>query len=176
MVILYWCLVVVMVLGIVGAFLPGLPGTSLIVAAIVGWGWATQNFSALAWPIGCAVVVFLFGFAIDFLAGYLGAKQAGASNSGQIGAVVGMVAGFFGLIPALPVGGPLLGLLIGPLVGAIVGEYIHCKELKQSVKAGVGIVVGSVLGNLFQGILAIVPVVVFLATTWGNADPLNLSF
>ena len=94
-----------MVMGIVGAFLPGLPGTSLIVAAIVGWGLATHNFSALAWPIGCAVVVFLFGFVIDFLAGYLGAKQVGASNSGQIGAVVGMVAGFFGLIPALPVGG-----------------------------------------------------------------------
>ena len=77
-----------MLLGILGAFLPGLPGTSLIVAAIVGWGFATQNFSLLAWPIGCAVVVFVFGFVIDFLAGYLGAKQAGASNSGQIGAVV----------------------------------------------------------------------------------------
>ena len=111
MVILYWCLVVVMVAGIVGAFLPGIPGTSLIVAAIVGWGLATHDFPVLAWPIGCAVVVFLFGFVIDFLAGYLGAKQVGASNSGQIGAVVGMVAGFFGLIPALPVGGPLLGSL-----------------------------------------------------------------
>ena len=176
MVILYWCLVVVMVAGIVGAFLPGIPGTSLIVAAIVGWGVATQNFALLAWPIGCAVVVFLFGFVIDFLAGYLGAKQVGASDSGQIGAVVGMVAGFFGLIPALPVGGPLLGLLIGPLVGAIVGEYIHCKDLNQSVRAGVGIVVGSVLGNLFQGILAIGPVVVFLVTTWGSAGPLNLPF
>ena len=66
--------------------------------------------------------------------------------------------------------------MIGPLIGAIVGEYIHCKDLKQSVKAGVGIVVGSVLGNVFQGILAIVPVVVFLATTWNSAAPLNLHF
>lgn len=163
-------------LGIVGAFLPGIPGTSLIVAAIVGWGLATQNFSGLAWPLGCSILVFLFGFAIDFLAGYLGAKQAGASNYGQIGSVVGMVAGFFGLIPALPVGGPLVGLLVGPLVGAIVGEYIYCKNLKQSVKAGVGIVVGSVLGNVFQGILATFSVVVFLATTWGSAAPLNLPF
>jgi uncharacterized protein len=171
MVILYWCLVVVMVLGIIGAFVPGLPGTSLILAAIVGWGFAIHNFPMLAWPIGCAVVIFVFGFAIDFLAGYLGAKQAGASDSGQIGAVVGMFAGFFGLIPALPVGGPLLGLIVGPLVGAIVGEYIHCKDLNQSVKAGVGIVVGSVLGNLLQGILAIVPVAVFLATTWSLAKP-----
>ena len=76
------------------------------------------------------------------------------------------------MIPALPIGGPLLGLIIGPLLGAIIGEYSHCKDLNQSIKAGVGIVVGSVLGNLLQGILAIVPVAVFLATTWTMAKPL----
>jgi uncharacterized protein len=166
MLILYWVLLVVMGCGIIGAFLPGLPGTSLILGAILVWGYFSASFPALVWPIGCAIAVLLFGFAIDFLAGYLGAKQAGASNWGQIGAVVGMFAGFFGMIPALPIGGPLLGIFIGPLVGAIVGEYYFCKDLNQSIKAGVGIVVGSVLGSVFQGILAIVPVVVFVATTW----------
>ena len=166
MLILYWVLLAVMVLGVVGAFLPGLPGTSIILAAMLVWGFSTSSFPTLTWAIGSAIAVLIFGFAIDFLAGYLGAKQAGASNWGQVGSVVGMFAGFFGLIPALPFGGPLLGLLIGPLVGAIVGEYIFCKDLKQSVKSGVGIVVGSVLGNLFQGILAIVPVVVFVLNTW----------
>jgi uncharacterized protein len=166
MLILYWFLLVVMGLGVIGAFVPGLPGTSIILGAILIWGYFSASFPTLTWAIGCAIAVLLFGFAIDFWAGYLGAKQAGASKWGQIGAVVGMVAGFFGLIPALPFGGPLLGLFIGPLVGAIVGEYYFCKDLQQSIKAGVGIVVGSVLGSVFQGILAIVPVVVFVLNTW----------
>ena len=53
---------------------------------------------------------------VDFLAGYIGAKQAGASKWGQIGAFVGLLLGFFGLLPTLPFGGPLLGILFGPLV------------------------------------------------------------
>ncbi|MBC7515377.1 MAG: DUF456 family protein [Alkalinema sp. FL-bin-369] len=168
MTILYGVVLFLMAIGVVGAFVPGLPGTSIILAAMLIWGFSTSSIPTLAWAIGCAVAVLVFGFAIDFLSGYLGAKQVGASQWGQIGSVVGMVAGFFGLIPALPFGGPLLGLFIGPLVGAIVGEYLFCKDIQQSVKAGVGIVVGSVLGNLLQGILALVPVVVFVSETWNS--------
>lgn len=165
MLILYWVLLLVMVGGIIGAFVPGLPGTSLILGAILVWGFSSASLPSLTWAIGCAVAVLAFGFAIDFLAGYLGAKQAGASNWGQVGAVIGMIAGFVGLIPALPIGGPLLGLFVGPLMGAIVGEYYYCKDLNQSIKAGVGIVVGSLIGSILQGIIAIAPVVVFVLST-----------
>jgi uncharacterized protein YqgC (DUF456 family) len=106
----------------------------------------------------------------------LGAKQAGASNWGQTGAMIGLVLGFLGFLPALPFGGPLLGILIGPLLGAIVGEFLYRKDLafeariKLAFKASIGIVVGSFVGNLIEGILAIACVVVFLVTTW----PYNL--
>jgi uncharacterized protein len=82
-----------------------------------------------------------------------------------------MVAGFFGLLPALPFGGPLVGILLGPLVGAIVGEFLYSKDLTQSIKAGFGIIVGSVLGNVIQGLVAIAPVVVFIVTTWRSVFP-----
>jgi uncharacterized protein len=170
LVILYWILVVAMLAGIVGAFIPGIPGTSIIVAAIAIWGVVLQNsgqgWNFVIWPFATGVVVLLFSFGIDFLAGYLGAQKAGASKWGQIGAIVGMIVGFLGLLPALPFGGPLVGLLVGPFCGAIVGEYLYCKDLTQSVKAGVGIVVGSVVGSIIQGVIAIVPVVVFLVNTF----------
>jgi hypothetical protein len=165
MLILYWFLVAVMAVGVIGAFVPGLPGTTLILAAIVTWGLAIQNFAAIAWPLGIAVLVLLFSFGIDFLATQWGAKKAGASKWGQFGAIIGMVVGFLGLLPALPIGGPLLGILLGPLLGAIIGEFLYSKDLVMATKAGIGIIVGSVIGSIVQGVVAIAPVLVFLVTT-----------
>lgn len=162
---LYWLLVALMVVGIIGAVVPGIPGTSLILAAIVIWG-AVQGFASVTVPLIVAIAVLLCGIGIDFLASYWGAKQAGASKWGQIGAFVGLFLGVFGLLPALPFGGPLIGILLGPLLGAIVGEYIYQRDFNLALKAGVGIVVGSVVGNLIQGLLAIATVGVFLFTTW----------
>lgn len=163
-IVLYWLLVALMVVGIVGAVVPGIPGTSLILVGIIAWG-LIKGFASVGVALAVAIVVLISSIGIDFLASYWGAKKAGASNWGQVGAIVGLLLGFFGLLPALPFGGPLLGILIGPLLGAIVGEFIYCKDIKIAVKAGVGIVVGSLIGNLIQGVLAIAVVVVFLFTT-----------
>ena len=165
MTVLYWLLVAVMVVGVIGAVVPAIPGASLIVAAIVVWGIA-HGFSTVTVPLIVAIGVLVVSMGVDFLASLWGAKRFGASKWGQIGAVVGLLLGFFGLLPALPFGGPLLGILIGPLLGAIVGELIYRKDFVVAVKAGIGIVVGSLIGNLIQGLLALGAVIVFLVTTW----------
>ncbi|WP_071188245.1 DUF456 family protein [Trichormus sp. NMC-1] len=164
--IIYWLLVAVMVVGIIGAVVPAIPGSSLILIAIIIWGIVSSSFAAIKIPLIVTIIVLLLSMGVDFLAGYLGAKQAGASKWGQIGAVVGLLLGFFGLLPALPFGGPLLGILLGPLLGAIIGEYIYCRDLGLAVKAGIGITVGTLVGNLIQGILAVSAVIVFVWTTW----------
>lgn len=168
MLILYWLLVALMVVGIIGAVVPGIPGTSLILIAIVIWGAVQGSLGSVGVPLAVAISVLLLSVGIDFLATYWGARRAGASSWGQIGAIVGLVVGILGLLPALPFGGPLLGILLGPLLGAIVGEYLYRRDLKVAFKAGVGIVVGSLVGNLIQGLLAIAVVGVFLFTTWSQ--------
>jgi uncharacterized protein len=169
--ILYFLLVAVMVVGIIGAVVPAIPGTSLILIAIIIWGVVSSSFAAIKIPLIVTVIVLVLSIGVDFLAGYIGAKQAGASKWGQIGAFVGLLLGFFGLLPALPFGGPLLGILLGPLLGAIIGEYLYQRQLGIAIKAGIGIVVGTVVGNLLQGILAIAAVIVFLVTTWPQVFP-----
>ncbi len=166
MLILYWLLFALMVVGVIGAVVPGIPGTSLILIAIVSWGAVQGSLSTVSLPLLVGVGVLVLNIGIDIMASYWGAKQAGASKWGQIGAVVGLVLGILGLLPALPFGGPLLGILLGPLLGAVVGEYFYQRNLKLAFKAGVGIVVGSLVGNLIQGALAISAVGVFLFTTW----------
>lgn len=165
MLILYWLLVALMVVGIIGAVVPGIPGTSLILVAIAIWGVVQGSFGIVAVPLIVTLVVLALSVGIDLLATFWGAKRAGASKWGQIGAVVGLLLGIFGLLPALPFGGPLFGILLGPLLGAIVGEYVYQRNLKRALKAGVGIVVGSLVGNLIQGLLAIVAVGFFLYAT-----------
>ena len=164
--IIYLLLVAVMFVGIIGAVVPAIPGSSLILIAIIIWGIVSHSFAAIKIPLIVTIIVLVLSMGVDFLAGYIGAKQAGASKWGQIGAFVGLLLGFFGLLPALPFGGPLLGILFGPLLGAIVGEFLYQRQLWPAVKAGIGITVGTVVGNLIQGILAISAVVVFLLTTW----------
>jgi uncharacterized protein len=164
--IIYWLLIAVMIVGIIGAVVPAIPGTSLILIAIIIWGIVSSSFAAIKIPLIVTVIVLVLSVGVDFLAGYIGAKQAGASKWGQIGAIVGLLLGFFGLLPTLPFGGPLIGILFGPLLGAIIGEYIYHRQFLLAVKAGVGIVVGTLVGNLIQGVLAIGAVIVFLVTTW----------
>jgi len=166
--IIYWLLVAVMIFGIIGAVVPAIPGTSLILIAIIIWGFVSSSFAAIKIPLIVTVIVLILSIGVDFLGGYLGAKKAGASKYGQIGSVVGLLLGFLGLLPTLPFGGPLLGILLGPLLGAIIGEYIYQRNFLSSVKAGLGIVAGTLIGNLIQGILAIAAVAVFLFTTWSQ--------
>ncbi|UKO96280.1 DUF456 domain-containing protein [Nostoc sp. UHCC 0870] len=164
--IIYWLLLALMIVGIIGAVVPAIPGTSLILVAIIIWGIVSHSFVSIQIPLIVTGIVLILSIGVDFLAGYIGAKQAGASKWGQIGAFVGFILGFLGLLPTLPVGGPLLGILFGPLLGAIIAEYIYCRQLGLAIKAGIGIVVGTVVGNLIQGLLAIAAVAVFLWTTW----------
>lgn len=166
--IIYWLLIAVMLIGVIGSVVPALPGSSLILLAIIIWGIVSSSFAAIKIPLIVTVIVLLLSIGVDFLAGYLGAKQAGASKWGQIGAFVGLILGFFGLLPTLPFGGPLLGMLLGPLLGAIIGEYIYQRDLGKAVKAGVGITVGTLVGNLIQGILSVGAVIVFIWTTWSQ--------
>jgi hypothetical protein len=170
--IIYWIVIAVMLVGVVGAVVPGIPGPSLILGAIVVWT-IVQGFGNVSWPPLIAIfVILILSAAVELLATYWGAQQAGASKWGQIGALVGLGLGFFGLLPAWLIGGPLLGILIGPLLGAIIGEFLYRREMELgprtqlAFKAGIGIVVGSLIGNLIEGLLALVAVVIFVVSTW----------
>lgn len=165
MTILYGLLVLLMVVGVVGAVVPALPGSSLILVAVLIWG-AVAGFSGLGWALGVAVAVAVLSIGIDFLATYWGAKRAGVSKWGQIGAIVGLLVGMLGLLPAWVLGGPLLGIVVGALLGAIAGEYLYRRDWNLAFNAGISVVVSSLVGNLIQGVLALAAVVVFLLTTW----------
>jgi uncharacterized protein len=168
---IYIALLLLTCVGVIGAVVPVMPGPILILGASIGAGllyhWDNVTISLIV-----SGVVLVMCFAIDQLSALWGAQKAGASHWGQIGSIVGLLLGFIGLLPALPVGGPLVGLFFGPFIGAVVGELLYPRQVpigervNISVKAGVGIVLGSVLGLIIQGLLSLFAAVVFAATTW----------
>ena len=168
---IYVGLLLTTLVGVVGSVVPIMPGPILILGASVLAGFV-YNWDAVTVTLIVSSVVLVMCFAIEQLSGIWGAQKAGASNWGQIGSIVGLFLGFFGLLPALPVGGPLVGLFFGPFIGAVVGELFYPRQVPMgerltiSFKAGVGIVLGSVLGLILQGLLSLFAAIVFAATTW----------
>jgi uncharacterized protein len=168
---IYVALLLTSLVGVVGAVVPVMPGPSLILGASIIAG-LLYNWDEVTITLVTSSVVFVMCFAIDQLSGMWGAQKAGASNWGQIGSFVGLFLGFFGLLPALPLGGPLVGMFFGPFIGAVVGELLYPRQVSFdqrviiSVKAGVGIVLGSVIGLIVQGLLSLFAAIVFAATTW----------
>lgn len=170
---LYWIVLTLMGIGVIGAIIPGLPGNSLILIAIAIWSIATE-FAGVNWSILLVFIVLILSALVEYLALYLGAKQVGASKWSQRGAIAGMVLGFLGLIPALPVGGPIFGFLFGAIIGAFIGEYLYRSGLetdarvRQAFKVSIGVVVGSIIGNVIEALLAAIAVGIFIYTTWGD--------
>jgi hypothetical protein len=168
---LYWIVIAVMVIGVIGAIIPGFPGSSLILGALLVWSIATK-FAGFGLPLIFIVTVLILSALVEYLALYFGVQQAGASKWSQYGAIAGMAIGFFGLLPALPFGGPLFGVLLGAILGSFIGEYLYRRNLdadarfKQALKASINVVIAAIIGNFIEAFLAALAVVIFVITTW----------
>jgi len=154
------CLVAV-VLGLPGAWI--LLGAAVAVELTDGLWGATPDPVTFGLPVlvGCAVAAGA-GEGLEFLAGVLGAKKAGSSRRGMMGALFGGFGGLFlGVFIPIPVVGSLLGGLVGCFGGALLGEMSHAKAtVRGSIKPAVGALVGKVLGTLAK-----VPIVLGM---WGG--------
>ena len=146
--------VLFMLAGLLGIFIPMIPGIPLILGVIVAYGWyegfEVINVTYIAMMGGITLLSVL----VDYLSTTLGAKYSGSSRAGVWGAFIGTFVGLFILPP--------LGLLIGPWIGAMLGEYLSANDLNKAVKAGFGTVVGLFSGMFFNLLLGLVMVVTFL--------------
>ena len=152
---LLWILsVALIVAGIVGTVLPALPGTLFVLAGIVLGAWI-DDFSRVGWGVLSVIgVLALLAWVLDYVAGLLGARKAGASRQAIIGAALGTVAGLFmGLV----------GVLFMPLVGAAIGEFIARRDHERAVKVGLATWLGIMAGLVSKVVIAFVMIGVFIA-------------
>ena len=129
---------ILIILGVVGCFLPVLPGPPLSFAGILLLHFSSHAQFSTTFLIVVGTVALVVSV-LDYLVPVLGAKRFGGSRLGIIGCIVGLVAGIFIFPP--------IGILIGPFIGAIAGELINGDDLQQAVKSGFGSLVGYLLGT-----------------------------
>lgn len=149
-----WILGILMILaGLAGIVLPVLPGTALILAGMVAGAWA-DDFTRVGWgTIAFLSVLALVAWALDYVAGLMGAKRAGASKLALVGAALGTIAGLFmGLV----------GVFFMPLVGAAIGEYIAQRDEKRAMHVGIATWLGIMLGMVAKIGIAFVMIGVFV--------------
>ena len=127
--------------GILGAFLPGLPGAALVFAGLFWLAWLDRFESLGAWHLVVLVALTLLFHSIDPLATVFGAKKLGASRRAVVGAFIGTVAGLFFGIP---------GVVIGPFLGAFVGEYSQGHLAGDAARVGVGTWIGMFVGMVLK--------------------------
>lgn len=165
--------IVLMLVGLVGSVVPGLPGVTLIFLSALLYAILT-DFQA----VGIAVIVILFilaalAFIIDFVATSYGARRFGASNWGTVGGAIGGIVG--ALAGLLLAGiGSLFGLIAGTIAGVFIGEYLrrqrHGDEEQQAQeadwrrasRAAGGVVVGYLASAVVQGLLGLASIIIFV--------------
>ena len=155
MTLLLWLLAVVLVIvGLIGVVLPGLPGHALILAGLVLGAWA-DGFARVGTPTLAVIgALALASYAIDVVATVLGARHLGASSRAMTGAALGTVLGLFMGIP---------GMIVGPFLGAVLGELTVRGDVIQAGKAGVAAWIGFAVGAAVKVAIAFLMIGVFLA-------------
>jgi uncharacterized protein YqgC (DUF456 family) len=153
--VLLWALSVgLIVAGLVGTVLPALPGTALVLAGIVLGAWI-GDFQQVG-PAMLAVITALavLAWVLEYVAGLLGARRAGASPQAMVGAALGTVLGLFA---------GLIGVLFMPLAGAAIGEYLARRDEQRALKVGLSTWLGLMAGLLAKVVLAFSMVGLFVA-------------
>jgi len=148
--------ITLLVIGIAGCILPGIPGLVVTYAGLL----VHHFFAEHDYPIWLLVILGLlvvFYIILQYMLPPKITKKFGGSKYAQWGSIVGLLVGLFTSFM-----GPI-GLFLGPFLGAVAGELLFAKEpVNKSLKAGLGAVVGMITTNFVELMFALGVVVVFI--------------
>jgi uncharacterized protein YqgC (DUF456 family) len=158
---LLWALSLILVLvGVLGLLLPGLPGAPLLFGGLLLAAWIEDFAYVGPWTLSVLALMALATYAIDIFAGALGTKGFGATRYAMVGAFAGAVVGIFFGLP---------GILLGPFCGAVLGELLADRNLKEAGAAGLGATIGLALGVAAKMALAFSMIGIYLLMRlWGG--------
>lgn len=153
---LVWTLTVCLTaIGLLGIVLPVLPGTTLILAAMLlhklllpgDLSWAMLAWIALVWFVSVLV---------DFGGVLIGTRLCGGGKWGMAGATGGALVGMFFSLPML---------VLGTVLGAMAAEkFIARKSHRASLLAGAGAALGFVISTVGRAFCAALMILLFV---WG---------
>lgn len=151
---LLYCLLIALLFAGLWINLLGLPGLWLMIVAHATYGWATDWGVHASWES----VALLAGIAClaelaEFFSGAAGAKSAGGSKRGMLGAMAGGLLGglLLTFLVPVPIVGTVIGVLAGTFLGALASEVLWVgRPGAHAAKIGLRAALGRLLGILIK--------------------------
>ncbi len=147
-------------LGIIGSFLPVLPGPFTSWVGLLIFHFADvipQNWTFLGITLAISLVVWV----LDYIVPALGTKRFGGTKYGMIGSSLGLIIGIIFMGP--------FGIIIGPFAGAFIGEFIRdSSESSKALKAAFGSFIGFLAGTFLKFIVSVGFLIFYFIKVWEN--------
>ncbi len=150
---------ILMFVGILGSFLPVLPGPPISWVGLLLLHLTKavpQNWTFLGITLAIAILVFI----LDYIIPAMGTKKFGGSRAGMFGTMAGLLVAI--IFPILGV----FGIVVWPFVGALVGELLNKSDQKTAVKAAFGSFIGFISGTFLKFIVTAIFLGLFISKVW----------
>src|SRR5690606_5415992 len=148
---------VLMLVGILGSFLPVLPGVPVSWLGLLVLHLA-PSVPMNYWFLGITFIVAVLIYSLNWIIPAIGTKRFGGSRSGMIGATIGLVVGIIAPVP--------FGIIIGPFIGAFIGEVINKSDRRSALKAAFGSFIGFLASSFMEFIVAFSFLLLFVWKVW----------
>lgn len=153
---LIFCLI-----GIIGSFLPIIPGpvTSWLGILLLNLTSVVEfnlNFVLITLTVAVSIGI------LDYIIPIIGVKKLGGTRSGQIGTTAG-------LFIALIILGPI-GIIVGPFLGALIGELSTKKSISESLKPAFGSFIGVIAGSIIKFLISLSFLFFYFDILWGYRE------
>lgn len=132
---------VLMILGLIGSFLPVLPGVSLSWLGLLLL-YFTEKIQSNYWVLGITLIITIIVTILDYVIPAKGTKKFGGTKYGIWGTNIGLILGLFF---------PPIGFIVGPFVGAFVGEILNnSSDTNGALKAATGSFIGFLVSTFMK--------------------------
>ena len=152
-----------MLVGILGSFLPVLPGPPISWVGLLLLH-LTKAVPENWWFLGITLFFAVLITVMDYIIPAMGTKKFGGSKAGIWGSIIGLLIGLF-----LPIPG---GIIIGAFLGAFVGELTQNTDQKSALKAAFGSFLGFLTGTFMKFLVTVIYLGLFIWIAVENGSAL----
>lgn len=153
-----------LIIGVLGSFLPVLPGPSISWVGLL-FLYATDTIPMNYWILVPTFLIMVVISILDYTIPAKGTKRFGGSKYGIWGTNIGLIVGIFAPIP--------MGFVIGPFVGALLGElYFNSQDGSRALKAATGSLLGLLVSSFMKFVVCMMFLGIYFWVIWSYKEQL----